>query len=123
MEKGGGRVVIWEFAMSIGPLNKRILLLRGADNVLPSPHGGDDEFFDVLGPALAEVAELQRDESPHQEANDLLLLLEENARLRKLAVQLSNLLGDLPPFISGDADERTDETVTDRSVQSRARNG
>jgi hypothetical protein len=123
MEKGGGRVVIWEFAMSIGPLNKRILLLRGADNVLPSPHGGDDEFFDVLGPALAEVAELQRDESPHQEANDLLLLLEENARLRKLAVQLSNLLGDLPPFISGDADKRTDETVTDRSVQRRARNG
>jgi hypothetical protein len=123
MEKGGGRVVIWEFAMSIRPLNKRILLLRGADNVLPSPHGGDDEFFDVLGPALEEVAELQRDESPHQEANDLLLLLEENARLRKLAVQLSNLLGDLPPFISGDADKRTDETVTDRSVQRRARNG
>ena len=89
--------------MSIGPYNKQNLPLRGADNVLPSPHRGDDEFFDVLGPALEEVAGLQRDESPHQETNDLLLLLEENARLRKLAVQLSNLLGDLPPFISGDA--------------------
>ena len=96
MEKGGGCVVIWEFVMSIGPHNKQNLLLRGADNVLPSPHRGDDEFFDGLGPALEEVAGLQRDESPHQETNDLLLLLEENARLRKLAVQLSNLLGDLP---------------------------
>jgi hypothetical protein len=123
MEKGGGCVVIWEFAMSIGPHNKQNLLLRGADNVLPSPHRGDDEFFDVLGPALEEVAGLQRDESPHQETNDLQLLLEENARLRKLAVQLSNLLGELPPFISGDADRRTDETVTDRSVQRPARNG
>jgi hypothetical protein len=123
MEKGGARVVIWEFAMSIVLLNKQNLLRRGADNVLPSPHGGDDEFFDVLGPALEEVAGLQRDESVHQETNDLLLLLEENARLRKLAVQLSILLGDLPPFISGDADRRTDETVTDRSVQRRARNG
>jgi hypothetical protein len=93
MEKGGwGRTKIWEFAM-----NKQNLLLRGADNVLPSPRG-DDEFFDVLGPALEEVAGLQRDESPHQGTNDLVLLLEENARLRKLAVQLSNFLGDLPPF-------------------------
>jgi hypothetical protein len=123
MEKGGGCVVIREFAMSIGPHNKQNLLLRGADNVLPSPHGGDDEFFDVSRPALEEVAGLQRDESPQQETNDLLLLLEENARLRKLAVQLSNLLGELPPFISGDADRRTDETVTDRSVQRPARNG
>jgi hypothetical protein len=81
MEKGGwGRTKIWEFAM-----NKQNLLLRGADNVLPSPRG-DDEFFDVLGPALEEVAGLQRDESPHQGTNDLVLLLEENARLRKLAV-------------------------------------
>jgi hypothetical protein len=98
MEKGGGRVVIWEFAMSIGPHDKQTRLLRGADSVLPSQHSDDDEFFDVLGPALEEVAGLQSDESPHQETEDLLLLLEENARLRKLAVQLSKLLGDLPPF-------------------------
>jgi hypothetical protein len=55
--------------MSIGPHNKQSLLLRGADNVLPSPHRGDDEFFDVFGPALEEVAGLQRDESPRQETN------------------------------------------------------
>ena len=84
--------------MGIGPHDKQNCLLRGADNVLPSPHRDDDEFFDVLGPALEEVAGLQGDESPHQETDALLLLLEENARLRKLAVQLSNLLGDLPPF-------------------------
>ena len=48
--------------MSIVLLNKQNLLRRGADNVLPSPHGDDDEFFDVLGPALEEVAGLQRDE-------------------------------------------------------------
>jgi hypothetical protein len=38
-----------------------------------------------------------------------LRLLEENARLRKLAVQLSNLLGDLP-LIPDEVD--TDDTVT-----------
>ena len=88
------------------------VLLRDADNVLPlreenalpqgvqSSHQGD-EFFDVLAPALEEAPGLQGDESPHQETNDLLLLLEENARLRKLAVQLSNLLGDLPERATG----------------------
>jgi hypothetical protein len=101
--------------MGIRPNNKQDrlgVLLRGADNVLPlreenaslqgveSPHQGD-EFFDVLASALEEAAGLQGDESPHQETNDLLLLLEENARLRKLAVQLSNLLGDLPERATG----------------------
>jgi hypothetical protein len=124
MEKGGGCVVIWEFAVSIGPHNKQNLLLRGADNVLPPPHRGDDEFFDVLGPALEEVAGLQRDESPHQETNDLLLLLEENARLRKLAVQLSNLLGDLPRFsFPATPTGGQMRPSPDRSVQRRARNG
>jgi hypothetical protein len=51
-----------------------------------------------LAPLLEEAAALQEDKSPHQEANDVLRLLEENARLRKLAVQLSNLLGDLPEW-------------------------
>jgi hypothetical protein len=123
MEKGGGRVVIWEFAMSIGTLNKRNLLLRPADNVRPSPHGGDDEFFDVLAPALQEVAEPQRDESPHQEGYDLLLLLEENARLRKLTVQLSNLLGDLPPFSFPTTTGERMRPSADRPLQRRARSG
>jgi hypothetical protein len=105
MEKGGRGVLIWEFAMSIGP--------HDADNGPPSPHGGDDEFSDALRPALEEVAGLQRDESPHRETNDLLLLLEENARLRKLAVQLSNLVGDLPPFsFPATATPTGDETVS-----------
>ena len=55
-----------------------------------------DEFFAVLSPLLEEAAGLRRDQPPHQETNDFLVLLEENARLRKLAIQLSNLLGDLP---------------------------
>jgi hypothetical protein len=99
LEKGGlGRPDLG--VMSMGPHNKQNLLVRGADNALPSPHGGDDEFSDFLVLALEEVAELQWDESPHREIDDLLLLLEENTRLRKLAVQLSNLLGDLAPFTS-----------------------
>lgn len=103
--------------MSIGPQNKQNLLLRGADNVLPSPHGLDDEFFDVLVLALEEVAGLQRDEAPYEEANDLLLLLEENARLRKLTVLLSNLLGDLPPFSSPATPGEQMRQSTDHSVQ------
>ena len=109
--------------MSIGSHDKQDRLLRGADNVLPLPHRDDDEFFDVLGPALQEVAELQADKSPHREA-DLLRLLEENAWLRKLTVQLSNLLGDLPPFsFPGEPVRRADETLPDRSLRRRARTG
>ena len=77
-----------------------------ADNVVPlrqdnvfqgrQPPQRSDEFFAVLTPLLEEAAGLRRDRSPHQETSDFLVLLEENARLRKLAVQLSNLLGDLP---------------------------
>ena len=92
--------------MGIGPHNKQNRPLRAVGNVSPlrkesalvpevkSPH--HDEFFDHLVPALEEAVGLRVDESPRQETADLLRLLEENARLRKLAVQLSNLLGDLP---------------------------
>ena len=101
--------------MGIGPHHKQDRLLPGADNVLPLPEKSaldrqakssrlGDEFFDVLAPAL-EVAELPMDESPHDETSDLVLLLEENARLRKLAVQLSSLLGDLP-LIPDDAEQQ-----------------
>ena len=109
--------------MSMGPHNKHNLLVRGADNALPSPHGGDDEFFDVLVLALEEVAGLQRDESPHGEPDDLLLLLEENSRLRKLVVQLSNLLGDLPPFASVTPIGGQIRQATDHPIQKRVRNG
>ena len=60
------------------------------------PPLGDDEFFATLSPLLEEAEKLGANRSPRREADDLLLLLEENARLRKLAVRLSNLLGDLP---------------------------
>jgi hypothetical protein len=66
------------------------------DNVFQggrSPQRSDD-FLAVLSPLLEEADGLRRDRSPH--TNDFLVLLEENARLRKLAIQLSNLLGDLP---------------------------
>jgi hypothetical protein len=52
-------------------------LLRAAENTLP--RNG------LLG-----------EKSPHRD-HDVLSLLEENARLRKLAVKLSNFVGDLTP--------------------------
>lgn len=77
-----------------------------ADNVVPllqdnifqggRPPQRSDEFLAVLSPLLDEADGLRRDQSRQQETSDFLVLLEENARLRKLAIQLSNLLGDLP---------------------------
>jgi hypothetical protein len=86
--------------MGIGrpPHNKQdrlSALLRAADNVVPLRHQGD-EFFDLLSPLLEEAASLPDDESPRQGIHNVLSLREENARLRALAVNLSNLVGDLP---------------------------
>ena len=78
-----------------------------ADNVVPlreddrvrlaneAPHQ-DDELLTALSPLLDEVDGLRGDDALHQETDNVVVLLEENARLRKLAVKLSNLLGDLP---------------------------
>ena len=78
-----------------------------ADNVVPlrenndmrqaneAPHQGD-QLLTALSPLLDEVDGLRGGEARHQETDNVGLLLEENARLRKLAVKLSNLLGDLP---------------------------
>jgi len=81
---------------------------RPGDNVV-SLRPPDDEYFDLLSPLLEEAASSKtaatfkaaatckdtatfRDrESPRRE-----LLSKENARLRSLAVGLSNLLGNLP---------------------------
>jgi hypothetical protein len=58
-----------------------------------------DEFVDVLLPRLEEVVTLLGDGALRQGTdNDLISLREANARLRKLARQLSNLVGDLPPL-------------------------
>ena len=50
-----------------------------------------DDAVELLSPHLLE--EFDEDESP---SNEVMRLLEENARLRALAVELSNLLGNLP---------------------------
>lgn len=65
----------------------------GIDNVVSLP---GDEFFNVLSPLLEEAATVKDDESPRQGLHNVLSLSKENARLRALAVGLSNLLGDLP---------------------------
>ena len=69
---------------------------RAVSATAESPH---DEFFDFLSPLLEEPATVSDNVAPPQRTNsDVLLLLEANARLRALAVQLSNLVGDLPPL-------------------------
>ncbi len=60
-----------------------------------APHQ-DDKLLTALSPLLDEVDGLRGDDARHQETDNVGVLLEENARLRKLAVKLSNLLGDLP---------------------------
>ena len=58
-----------------------------------------DEFVNVLLPRLEEVVTLLGDGALRQGTdNDLISLREANARLRTLARQLSNLVGDLPPL-------------------------
>jgi len=71
------RVLIWEIAMSTGSRSHEALLA-------------------ALSPLLEEAAGLQESPQTQGTCDDLLVLLEENARLRKLAIKLSNLLGDLP---------------------------
>jgi hypothetical protein len=71
-------------------------------NIGHPPHDRQDQrddFLAALSPLLEEAKTL---ESQQAQANDLLLLLEQNARLRKLAVKLSNLLGDLPERAAGE---------------------
>jgi hypothetical protein len=118
-----GRFPIGDFAMRTGypPDNKqsRLGVLLGAENVVPlrgknaSLQGvehGDDNVSDVLSPLLEEVVEPQGDEPPDRGTTDVRPLMEKNARLRRLAVKLSNLLGDLPPFaIPGNSDTRRDD--------------
>jgi hypothetical protein len=68
---------------------------NSARQAIEAPHQGD-ELLTALSPLLDEVDGLRDDEAPHPETDNIPVLLEENARLRKLAVKLSNLLGDLP---------------------------
>jgi hypothetical protein len=54
-----------------------------------------NDLFDVMSRALDAAAEPNL--KPSRDSQSLRLLLDDNARLRKLAIQLSNMLGDLPP--------------------------
>lgn len=56
----------------------------------------DDELLAALSPLLDEVDGLRQHQVQVRDAGNVRLLLEENTRLRQLAVKLSNLLGDLP---------------------------
>jgi hypothetical protein len=77
------------------------------DNVVPLRQGKyevqardaplrGDALLAALSPLLDEADGLRRDGARQHENGNLGLLIEENVRLRKLAVRLSNLLGDLP---------------------------
>ena len=82
--------------MGIGhPPRNRKDRRRGGNNVVSLRHPNDD-FFDVLSPLLEEIATVEGEESSRQGLPNVLSLAKENARLRALAVGLSNLLGDLP---------------------------
>ncbi|MGV7212705.1 hypothetical protein [Bradyrhizobium sp. UFLA05-112] len=67
------------------PPSEKQEVISTADNTASS------DAFGLLSPQLLE--EFDDDESP---SDEVLRLLEENARLRALAVELSNLLGNLP---------------------------
>jgi hypothetical protein len=81
--------------MSIGHPPRNSKVRRLGDNVVSLQHP-DDEFFDLLSPLLEEAATVKDDEPQRQELHNIVSLSEENARLRALAVELSNLLGDFP---------------------------
>ncbi len=69
------------------------------DNVVPliGSVSKKVEFFDLLSPLLEEGAARSSAEGSTLEGTvRISALLEENARLRTLAAELSNLLGDLP---------------------------
>jgi hypothetical protein len=75
----------------------KVVHLREDSSMVPTAEAPPpiDELLVALSPLLDEVDGLRDDEAA-QETSNLSMLLEENARLRKLAVKLSNLLGDLP---------------------------
>ena len=56
----------------------------------------DEKLLAALSPLLDEVDGLRAKDAEVQDARNFRRLLEENTRLRRLAIKLSNLLGDLP---------------------------
>ncbi|MDH6256891.1 hypothetical protein M2427_000778 [Bradyrhizobium sp. BR13661] len=87
--------------MSLGdsPMSDKDLSQSKARTINSTADGiVSDDALELLSPQLRE--EFDDDESP---SNEVLQLLEENARLRALNVELSNLLGDLPDIAWGAA--------------------
>jgi hypothetical protein len=76
-------------AGNVVPLHETIHLLPADE--MPDR---DEKLLAALSPLLDEVDGLRTKQA--QDASNVRLLLEENTRLRQLAVKLSNLLGDLP---------------------------
>ena len=74
------------------------VLLRATIEAAPLPEPPYDEFYDVLSGLLEEPVSISADGAPAQEADndDAMLLRKANSRLRALAIELSNLVGDLP---------------------------
>jgi hypothetical protein len=64
-----------------------------SETAVSSEYESSSQWDDILSLALDEAAQPAE---VHQDTKTLRALLAENARLRKLAIQLSNMLGDLP---------------------------
>ena len=61
------------------------------DRLDQAPHRGDD-YMDYILPLLEENARLGADKSEAENTKDISSLLDENARLRRLVVTLSNIM-------------------------------
>jgi hypothetical protein len=82
----------------MGTLHSLFKQRRRARTFNATAESPQDEFVDVLLPRPEGAVTVLGDGALRQGTdNDLMSLLEANARLRTLARQLSNLVGDLPP--------------------------
>ena len=91
---GQARVVAYRNvgrAGNVVPLHETIHLLQ--PDKAPDR---DEKLLAALSPLLDEVDGLRNNQAQPQDAANVGRLIEENTRLRRLAVKLSNLLGDLP---------------------------
>jgi len=93
----------------MGTLHSLIERRRCAQTV--NATAAHDEFFDFLSSLLEEPATASDDKVPRCETDKhVLALIQANARLRAVAIELSNLVGDLPAWAgAGEGDHGTAE--------------
>jgi hypothetical protein len=95
LDATGARLGFWGLAMSSeDPSHNKqrlVVLFRNADNV-PQRKSPDHEYFDVLSSPLREAAALSDDQWKQRSIDNILALLEANAKLRRMAVKLSDML-------------------------------